>query len=177
MPQLLPQPAPTPESGLWMDEIARVKAKLLYDAEAGTFTWRVKSGRQSAGSRAGSLWPSGYVGIRVGGKTYLAHRLAWAFVHGEWPGMDVDHVNRCPADNRIVNLRLASRSQNMANCGLRSTNTSGVKGVHWSTRKNRWIARVQKNGKHGWVGSFERIEDAAKAARAAYEREFGAFAA
>ena len=160
-----------------MDEIVKLKEKLSYNPDAGSFTWKVKSGRQSAGSPAGSLWPSGYVGVRVGQKTYLAHRLAWAFVHGEWPSTDVDHINRIPADNRISNLRLATRSQNMANCGTRSTNTSGVKGVYWSKRKNRWIARVQKDGKHGWVGSFEHLEDAARAVKEAYVREFGAYAA
>lgn len=160
-----------------MSDIDKLKEKLWYDPDSGTFTWKVKSGRQSAGSQAGSLWPSGYVGVRVGQKTYLAHRLAWAFVNDEWPTTDVDHVNRIPADNRISNLRLATRSQNMANCGLRSTNKSGVKGVYWSKRKSRWIARVQKDGKHGWVGSFEELEDAEKAVREAYEREFGAYAA
>ena len=169
-----PLRAPTPEGH--MDEIAKIKEKLAYSGEAGSFTWRIKSGRQSAGSPAGSLWPSGYVGIRVGNKTYLAHRLAWAFVHDEWPSADVDHINRIPSDNRISNLRIASRSQNMANCGLRTTNKSGVKGVHWSSRAQRWIARVQKDGKHGYVGTFTSLEEATSAVRAAYEREYGAFA-
>lgn len=160
-----------------MGDIGKLREYLDYDAETGTFTWKIKSGRQPAGSVAGSLWPAGYIGVRVGGKAYLAHRLAWAFVHGEWPQADVDHVDRDKVNNRIENLRIATRSQNMANTGLRSTNSSGVKGVHWSSRAQRWIARVQKDGKHGYVGTFRHLEDAAAAVKLAYEREFGNFSA
>lgn len=161
-----------------MEEISKLRAALAYNPETGQFIWVEPTGRRAkVGDIAGSLWPSGYVGITCGGKRYLAHRLAWLFTYGEWPSGDVDHINRNPADNRIDNLRRATRSQNMANCGLRSTNTSGVKGVYWCKRSQRWIARVQKDGKHGHVGAFANLADAAKAVKVAYEREFGAFAA
>lgn len=160
-----------------MDEIERLRNAIAYNFDTGEFRWKVSSGRAKAGAVAGSLWPSGYVGVSFCGKRYLAHRLAWAFAYGAWPQTDVDHINQDKADNRGCNLRLATRSQNMANCGTRSTNKSGVRGVSWSSRSHRWVARVQKDGKHGYVGSFEKLEDAEKAVRAAYEREFGSYAA
>lgn len=168
--------APTAEEGN-MEEIIKLRHALSYDPETGQFTWAEPTGRRvKAGESAGSLWPSGYVGISCGGKRYLAHRLAWLFTYGEWPTCDVDHINRNPADNRISNLRLATRSENNVNAGLRSTNSSGVRGVYWSKRSERWIARVQKGGRQVHVGSFKSLDQASAAVRDAYVREFGAFA-
>lgn len=159
-------------------EIDNLKKLVSYNPSTGEFTWvNPKGWRVKRGDRAGTLLGTGYVSIGISGKKYLAHRLAWAFVHGIWPNCDVDHINQIKTDNRISNLRLASRTQNMANCGKRVTNTSGVRGVTWSKRSRKWIARVQKDGKHGYVGSYRNLDDAADAVRTAYKKSYGDFAA
>ncbi|WP_292613113.1 HNH endonuclease signature motif containing protein, partial [Nitrobacter sp. 62-13] len=85
---------------------ACVRELLHYDPETGRFTWR--SG-QKAGRAAGSIGGR-YVQIMIGKKNYLAHRLAWLYVHDSPPLEEIDHVNGDPRDNRINNLRLASKS-------------------------------------------------------------------
>jgi hypothetical protein len=149
---------------------------LDYDPEAGVFTWRVSRGGCVAGSKAGSPDRDGYIRVSLNKRFYGAHRLAWLYVHGEWPSHEIDHINCDSADNRIANLRPATRSQNKANTGPYRTNTSGVKGVHWHVRAARWVARVQVNGREKHLGCFTNIEDAAAAYRSAAEKHFGEFA-
>lgn len=170
MPPLQPLPAPTAEE--------RLRDALRYDAHTGEFTWAKKiSSKIVVGSVAGSHLNSGYNSIVVNKKRYLSHRLAWWFIHGYWPDCDVDHINQDKRDNRIENLRLATRSQNMINCGLKTNNTSGVRGVYWSKRKQRWIARIMKDRKHIWIGTFTDLASAEEAMKEGYKREFGDFAA
>lgn len=171
-----PQPAPTPEEPMNIT-LDQINAALSYDKETGGFTWIKPTGRRAKpGDVAGSVWPSGYLAIGVCGQRILAHRLAWFIETGEWPKFDIDHINGNPLDNRIANLRPASRSQNMANTPKRASNTSGVKGVHWSSRSRRWIARVMKDGKQIHLGAFTDISDAAKAYAAGASVAFGEFA-
>lgn len=172
-----PLPAPTPEG--MMTDLSRdqIEEALSYNRDTGDFTWVKPSGRRAkVGSRAGSLWPSGYIGIGFMGKRILAHRLAW-FIHtGGWPVDDVDHINGVKTDNRICNLRAASRSQNMANTRRTARNTSGVKGVHWCSRSQRWIARIMKDGKQIHFGAFKELPDAAEAYATGSEMVFGEYA-
>lgn len=155
----------------------RIEAALSYDKEKGVFRWIKPTGRRTkVGDVAGSLWSSGYLAIGIAGQRVLAHRLAWFIETGEWPEFDIDHINGNRQDNRIANLRPASRSQNMANTLKRSSNTSGVKGVHWSSRSRRWIARVMKDGKQIHLGAFKDISDAAKAYATGASVAFGEFA-
>src|ERR1700674_1345685 len=102
----------------------RLRAVLLYDPETGVFTRRINRGKWKAGAQVGWLRPDGYIGIGLDYHEYLAHRLAWLYVTGEWP-IDVDHENTCRSDNRWDNLREASRSQNMRNMKRTKANTSG----------------------------------------------------
>ncbi|MCD7918665.1 MAG: hypothetical protein LUG45_01020 [Clostridiales bacterium] len=53
-----------------------------------------------------------------------------------------------------------------------SNNTSGVKGVYWSNREQRWIAKIGVRGKSITIGRFASLEDAAKARRAAEEKYY-----
>lgn len=89
---------------------------------------------------------------------------------------DIDHINGVKTDNRLSNLRLASRSQNMANTGLRSTNKSGVKGVCWDKQSGRWDARIWKDGVAHRIGYFDDLDQAKVAYDAAASRLFGEFA-
>jgi hypothetical protein len=99
----------------------------------------------------------GYRTIGIGGKRYLAHRLAWLYVHGEWPADQIDHVNMDRSDARMCNLREATAAQNKRNTGARSHNRSHLKGVEFNTRRKikRWYAVIRSDGKRNFLGSFD----------------------
>jgi hypothetical protein len=102
----------------------------------------------------------------------LERILGRPLTKGEMP----DHKNLRPLDNRRENIRLANKSQNMANRRTFSNNTSGVKGVHWKASKKLWVVRVQVNNKRIYVGSFKLLDDARRAYEAAAQLHFGEFA-
>jgi hypothetical protein len=78
---------------------------------------------------------------------------------------EADHKDHeATLDNRRKNLRV-TLGQNQQNCGLLSTNTSGVKGVHWNKELERWKATIGVKGKKIHLGYFL----TRKAARAAYD--------
>lgn len=156
------------------DELRRV---LGYDPETGAFTWLVCRSRSARrGSTAGTLQKRGYVAIGFRKRVYRAHRLAWFFVYGEWPPTEIDHIDGDPTNNRISNLRLATRSQNNANTRCRRDSGSGVKGVGRHQKSGKWRARIEVNGKSKFLGLFDRIEDASNAYQRAAVQHFGAFA-
>ena len=150
---------------------ARLKELLSYDPDTGVFVWIKKTNnRILIGSVAGSP-DEGYWYIRIDGKNHRAHRLAWLYVYGEFPDGFIDHMNRERADNRISNLRIATRSVNGQNRKIHNNNTSGIPGVCWHNRKQKWYAKVTNNRKHKHLGSFDTIEKAI-AARKAAEKKF-----
>jgi hypothetical protein len=83
-------------------------------------------------------------------------------------------MDRC--DNRLSNLRPASKSQNSANTRARSNNKLGIKGVCWHPRNKKFMARIQKDGAATLLGFFDRKEDAAAAYIRATQEAFGEFA-
>lgn len=88
-------------------------------------------------------------------------------------GVDVDHINRNKLDNRKANLRLVSRSHNMMNTDLRSTNTSGYKGVSWSQVAGKWEARIRRDERQYFLGLYPTSDDAARAYDAKARELFG----
>lgn len=154
---------------------AHLKAVLNYDPESGHFTWRkALSNRVKANSRAGGPHNEGYVSIAVNGRRFLAHRLAWFYVHGTWP-KEIDHINGKRSDNRISNLREATRSQNNANAKVRSNNRSGMKGVSWSSDRKMWVAHISWQRKVHHLGRFKTKEAAQEAYLAKASELFGNF--
>jgi hypothetical protein len=148
-----------------------MKVRLSYDGETGIFTY--KNGRKS-GQRAGCLNGQGYRRLCIR-STYIAeHRAAWAMHYGSFPGEILDHINGIKSDNRICNLRLATPSQNVANRGLKSNNTSGLKGIT-KLPHGRWQAQIRIDGKSKYLGSFDTKEDAAAAYAVVAGRAFGEF--
>lgn len=151
----------------------RLRECMSYDRDTGVFTWTQPSGRRlKAGDRAGSMNISiGYRVIGIDGERYYEHRLAWLWVTGQWPSLDIDHVNCDKADNRWENLRQATMAENIANVGSWRHNTSGLKGAHWSKAAQRWSSRI--GGRH--LGLFDTKEDAHAAYVAAATEKYGRF--
>jgi hypothetical protein len=140
-----------------------ISSYLDYDLKTGIFVWKVKTKTSNSGDVAGNANWRGYVSIWIAGKQYYAHRLAWAFCNGSWPIGDIDHINEDKSDNRISNLRVASRSENMFNRSCNKNNTSGMKGVVFCKATNRWRAQMMVNKKSVNIGRFKTKEAAANA--------------
>ena len=137
---------------------------LNYDEETGHFTWLVSTRNTKPGQRAGHDGPNGYRVVTFNKKRYYEHRLAWHFVHGEWP-FEVDHLNRDKADNRLQNLREVTKSQNQWNRGLQKNNTSGVSGVSWCNFTDRWAVTIKVGGAKCRLGRHDTLFDAAAVAQ------------
>lgn len=145
-----------------------------YNSETGVFTFKAKRKGRKIG-QCGWRRPDGYLCITINYKCYLAHRLAWFLVYGEWPLHEVDHINGDPSDNRICNLRLATHSQNLKNQKIRKNNTSGYKGVYFNKKNGNWIARIKINYRYFHIGVFADPESAHLAYVKRAQQEFGEF--
>ena len=138
-----------------------VYTDLDYDPDSGIFTWLdVKRKGVKAGSVAGSVFNNGYRVIMYDGKHLLAHRLAWFFLHGEFPTYMIDHINQDKLDNRACNLRLATNQMNQRNTKKSSRNTSGHRGVYWHKTKRKWYASIRVNNKQIHIGSYNCVTSA-----------------
>ena len=159
-----------------------VRELLNYDPESGIFTWRKSyAGHRQKGSVAGYAKKrygakTSYYVIGINGKQYPAHRLAWLITHGRWPRHHIDHINNNGHDNRLVNLREATPSQNNQNTGLQSNNTVGFKGVTKIKGSDKYQAQIQHNGKHKYLGRFDSPAEAGAAYAKEARRMFGRFA-
>lgn len=147
----------------------RLKELLSYNKTTGIFTRLTDNKRgRHIGDVAGNHHSDGYIYIYVDGETYAAHRLAWLYVHGQWPIGDLDHKYGQEAGNGIDNLREATHKTNMQNERRpRSNNKSGFLGVHWRKERQRWVAQLRVNGKSLRFGSFKTAEEAHSAYLAA----------
>lgn len=146
----------------------RLRTLLNYQPETGVFTWKVRTTNSiQVGDKAGSATANGYLRIRVDGRSYLAHRIAWLYVHGAWPTEDLDHINRVRDDCRLVNLRLASRSENMQNSSLARNNSSGHKGISWSNTHQRWQVSITHQKRRLHLGYFHDVREAVSARKQA----------
>lgn len=132
-----------------------------YDPETGQFTRRL--GPYCCNPRkVGKPAPNGYVLVCFprSAKKVFAHRLAWFWVHGEWPPQDIDHINGNRGDNRIANLRLATRSDNCRNMAPRRNKRGRLLGANFHKPTNKWAAQIRYDGKAHWLGVFDTEEEA-----------------
>lgn len=138
---------------------------LSYDPETGVFTWLISPAKiVRAGSVAGTRATTGYIDIGFKQKTYRAHRLAWLYMTGRMPTLDIDHINGVRDDNRFANLREVDRITNMQNIrrpGVK--NKSGYLGVSVDRWDGKWIAQITVNGEKVFLGRHESPELAAAA--------------
>lgn len=113
---------------------------------------------------------AGYVVIGVDRRLHYAHRLAWLYVYAAWPRRYIDHINGCRADNRLVNLRDVTQSENSANRCVRP-----LQGVYKPKNSGRYAAEIKCQGKKTFLGMFDTAEAAHKAYCAAAETMFSGF--
>lgn len=151
------------------------RSLLAYDEATGIFTRRASKRGDCVGRRAGVVTTNGYLRIRIGTKWYPAHRLAWLYVYGEWPPDDIDHADVNRQNNRIGNLRLATRTQNHAN-RMPQPHSSRFKGVSFDKQTGRWRASIKMNRRLIALGRHDTEEQAHAAYVSAAARHFGEFA-
>ncbi len=163
-----------------MVTLERLKEVLDYDPATGLFRWKVKRCNVEAGQVAGHHKGPRYIRINIDLVSYRAHILAWLYMTGEWPPRFIDHRDTDKANNRWENLRLATKSQNMANMPAPKSNRSGFKGVSryraGDSYGKPWQAGISKDGKRMSLGHFATPEEAHAAYAAAAEKFFGEFA-
>ena len=152
----------------------QLKSVLEYNADTGRLTWKPRPASMFNGdTRIQKGWNAKYAGMpaftahrygylcgSVFGVVYQAHRVIWAIVYGKWPSAEIDHINHVRSDNRIVNLRDVGRLENAKNIGGNSKNTTGVTGVYYVKRRNKWLAKIVKNVVAVYEGYFLKKEDA-----------------
>lgn len=154
---------------------SRLKELLDYDPDTGAFTWLISTNHKiKIGAMAGTVMSRGYRRIGFDGQYYRAHRLAWLYVHGEWPKDQIDHINGDPSDNRLINLREAVNYENGQNRKKGFNNSSGFIGVSWHSASRKWNARIQINKKVKSLGYFGDA-DAAYSAYLAAKAEMHTF--
>jgi HNH endonuclease len=150
---------------------ARLRELLHYDRDTGEFRWLERVGNEV---RPGTV--AGVVQIRIQGRRYSAHQLAWLYMAGRWGRPMIDHRDGNSTNNRWSNLRLATASQNNANRRLPGHNTSGYKGVILCRKSGRWHAFIRYRGRGTYLGSFPTPQAGHVAYVAAARKVHGKFA-
>lgn len=161
----------------------------VYDEHSGSLVWKHRPRHHFNSQRGQSIANSrfagkvagchgcGYMVVRLNNRLIMAHRIIWEMHHGPIPdGMLVDHVNGVRHDNRIKNMRLATKAQNGQNRGAQKDNTSGYKGVYWDSDRGSWVARIAASGNAYFVGRFTTAEEAHEAYCKASKGLHGEFA-
>ena len=153
----------------------RIKQMFEYREDGHLIRKQTTSRLGKVGEVAGTLKATkDYYVIGLDGKRYQAHRVVFMYHHGFLPEF-VDHKNGNGLDNRIENLRVATKSENCRNRTLHRNNQSGFKNVAWVKSNNAWSVSLSVNGKKKHIGFFKDIEFAdlvAQEARNLYHGEF-----
>ena len=148
--------------------LAICNAHLNYNPDTGIITWvkmLSKFSNNLIGQETG-CYSRGYKVMRINGINHLSHRIAFLIHYGYMP-RSIDHINGVKDDNRALNLRECTLKENNRNCGMRSTNTTGYKGVSKSKNKNltndKWIAMIGTDDGPLYLGIFNSPREAALA--------------
>jgi hypothetical protein len=165
-----------------MSELVAEEARKIfhYDPIAGTLAWaETLSNAAPIGKVCSSKNGHGYVAVKVYGKSYAVHRIAWMIMMGSFPPVSIDHINRDRADNRWANLRLATTTQQCGNTVRTDGKVTGVRGVRACGKSFQARIRMknQQTGKSQMVhlGTFPTIELAKAAYDAIAKDYFGEF--
>jgi hypothetical protein len=126
--------------------ITQDEVKHFFDYLDGQLYWRISPSRRvRLGALAGTAANTGYVKIKLKHKFYSAHRVIFLWHHG-WLPAEIDHKDNNRSNNKIENLRAATRSQNRRNSPVQKNNALGVKNVSWNKQRQTWRVRVRYDG-------------------------------
>ena len=154
------------------EEVARL---FTYDRETGVLYWRIRDRntirhKYVAGSIKGAK--DGYRRVGIKGKNYREHRIIMMLCFGHIPeNAEIDHINHVRDDNRLVNLRFVTRGENLKNQSVSSKSTTGIMGVCFYKRLQKYMAQIKVSRKAIFLGYFDTLEEAA-AARAEANLKF-----
>lgn len=153
----------TPLGGRYDMTQAKLREALAYHPETGVFVWA--EGRPRSGKVAGWINAHGYRVISISKVEFLAHHLAWLYIHGKLPKYEIDHMNGNRCDNRIDNLRDVPRVTNTQNQRLRRR--SGAPGLPLGTvydkERQKYAAYIGVDGRTIALGRFSTPEEAGAA--------------
>ena len=152
---------------------SRIHDLLTY--QEGKLLWKKSGNGRNVGDEAGMVTEKGYRRIKVDGKMHMAHRLVWAYHFNEVPDC-LDHIDEDKLNNSVINLRPATKAENGCNITHRRNNKSGVKGVYWANREQKWAAELSINKQIKRLGYFDDIELADLVVTEARNKYHGGFA-
>lgn len=133
----------------------------IFDPDTGEITHKgSKKNQVRDGQVAGYIENSGYRRITINGRLYAAHKLMWCYVTKKFPDHELDHINLDKSDNRFINLRAVTKSQNCMNRRVRSDSLTGHRGVRFHKSTGLFHARISKNGDRWSLGYFKKLQDA-----------------
>lgn len=145
-----------------------LKSITVYDEDTGGLYWRKDTkGRIKNNARIGWTEKTGYRKVEIDGQRYSEHRLVFIYHYGYNPENFIDHIDGNPSNNRIENLREATQQCNLRNSKLRSDNSSGVKGVGWYKKYQKWKVGIAIDGKSKFLGYYNDFDNAVCARLAA----------
>ena len=140
-----------------------LRKHLHYSPSSGEFTRIHRAKGANVGEIAGCKRPDGYIIISVCGRQYLAQRLAWLYETGDWPTLDMDHIDGVRDNNKLANLRHVSRSVNLQNLKSAKPNNMHSRLLGVVKNKQRWSARITTGGVGIHLGTFDTPELASDA--------------
>ena len=142
----------------------------------GELYWKVDRGPNKVkGKIVGSISKTSKKKVRIYGKNQQIHRLIFMMFNGYMP-IEIDHIDNDTSNNKIENLRKATRVENQYNIKKPITNSSGFKNVSWNKQTQKWGVRIQFNKKPKHIGFFDDIELADLVAQEARNKYHGNFA-
>lgn len=160
-----------PDTGklFWVE---RTPDMFLDGAKSASHNCAAWNGRSAGREAFATVREDGYLHGRILGRLMLAHRVIFAMHHGVWPENEVDHINGDRTENRIHNLRGATKIENMRNMKRSSANKSGKTGVHWCKREEKWVAQIRDASGQRCLGYFKEKSSAIEV-RVEAERRIG----
>jgi hypothetical protein len=154
--------------------ISQLELLELFEYKDGELYWKKNYFKNLVGKVVGYDNKNGYKKVVIKHKHYFVHRLIFLINHGYMPDL-IDHIDGNPLNNKIENLRKATRAENALNSKLQSKNTSGCKNVTWNKDRKKWIVYVKVNKKATYFGQYDCLELAdlvAQEARDKYHTNF-----
>lgn len=151
-----------------------IMSKFSYDPETGDITRKSSRYQAKIGENPCKI-RGGYLFLDIKNHSFFAHRIAWVLFYGRWPKKIIDHINGIGTDNRMCNLREATHSQNQGNIHAKPRSKTGYRGVGYSRNGQKFVARINLNGKLIHLGTFDTAEIAYEKYKQEAREKFGEF--